>query len=76
MAPRTTPAPAADGDAATVTVARGERIRCRHGDVFVVDDKTTVTGDWTEFPPSVAKVIVEAAKRNGVQIVVEKKGGA
>lgn len=91
MAPRDVPA-GERNDAAAVPVTEpptivpsptaaesggAKNIRCSYGDVFVVDDQTTLDGDWAEFPAARAKALIEIAARNGVGIQVadvEKKG--
>lgn len=93
MAPRTEKTVGDQNDAAAVPVEGGDQpivatseavetggakmIRCRHNDVFVVDEDTKVTGAWKQFPASKAKAVIEAAARNGVRLAVadvEKKG--
>jgi hypothetical protein len=50
-------------------------IRCYHGDVFVIDESTQVTGEWQEFNATAAKQVIEAARANGVRLAVAEKKG-
>jgi hypothetical protein len=65
--------PVATPEAATTGGAK--LIRVRHGDVFHIDDKTTVDGTWREFGATAAKKIIEAADANGVRLAVADKKG-
>jgi hypothetical protein len=67
-----TPEPAIVEGAENTPGSKLVRTRFRQ-DTFVVDDKTTLGGDWQEFPAKRAAELVALARRSNVDVIVTDK---